>query len=1092
MIYNTVSPNYLDITTTQSTSVVDIPFAFYGEHDIDVYVGDNLTPKVLGVDYTVIGAPTETVQARGSIRFTVEVPTNTRIFIIRNTDEVRLTDFEKAAYFEEKLLDSEFNNILRMVQDSKMYLTTAAHIHPMDIGKIDTQLPTAFANGIISVNPENSKLIFIDMKDHPDFVEMFATLRKEIADVEYRLDTRITQVDGKQTSWNEAQDNRLTALETSITSDSRYIHWNYTAKGGETKIKLPYKFTMISEVFMNGVRQTYKKAFEYSTIDYSISFAEALDADDDVVVSLGIEPQDAAGNEFNGSVPMPEPRQYGDGVTTRFKAPHTAPADANAFFVYIDGVKQSAEAGDYSVPAVLSLDFSKAPPVGAAIDITYFRPMSNSLYSIVALSSLGIKERDKEETPKIVAAFMEYDEVIVDGEYWVKNNNNGGVVPKEARVSKITFVKDSILRLDELSFYFMLENKDLVIDLRQGGTIHGGRRGCWLTRDHSYGEKVLDVNDASDLRVGDHLSTSMAFEASDVAVNGMKWNNSTRNPGDAFNTITAIDYQNNKVTVTYGVPDCRFPRNTYLQNNVFGRDGMHFEGSGNVYILGGKWKETASGYYLTGLTPIGAGTPPLNIRVDGTDFSGQGLDGFLLRGEYVNLTMENFSIYGSYDNAKQSFVMDTGGDIVLRNGKVHRGNFDVECYPTGNKITLGRMIMENVDWDGSNTLKVSPKQQWEDGSGTLDNTWLNIGDSVHITQWGSNQGRTQIAGFEAINCNFRNYRRAVVGTTFLKTKHDVSVTGSIKMTNCSMDCSPHYFNAGEGTTLYIAKDIEYTNLDINILYPDVYYILGHITKTGTGVATRQKILWNGRTKVSYTPETTPNQSAIMDGIFDEIYFKGNSAGTCTPVILNGRPIVNRIIADNITVNKKEDGQGNYLTETISFGTHGKFVGFPWRNKVLPNWTTTNFVMVNQDGNAYAGMATKTVYRTSANVNQWIPLCKLTPISAENASAQVDFATAHTYGGSGKVCGSFYVTLPTNGTPITCSEQPVPVNGVIRISSNDDKVYPITPIFMENTGVPQDLSAFQFRLYQGVLQCKVAGTTDLGMFVTIRGNVVGGV
>lgn len=377
MIYNTVSPNYLDITTTQNTSVVDIPFAFYGEHDIDVYVGDNLTPKVLGVDYTVIGAPTETVQARGSIRFTVEVPAHTRIFIIRNTDEVRLTDFEKAAYFEEKLLDSEFNNILRMVQDSKMYLTTAAHIHPMDIGKIDTQLPTAFANGIISVDPENSKLIFVDLKDHPDFVEMFATLRKEIADAEYRLDATITQVDGKQTSWNEEQDNRLTALETSITSDSRYIHWNYTAKGGEDKIVLPYKFTMISEVFINGVRQTYLKAFEYSTVDYSVSFAEALDADDDVVVSLGIEPLDSASDEFNGSVPMPEPRQYGDGVTTRFKAPHTAPADANAFFVYIDGVKQSHEAGDFTVPAVLSLEFSEAPPKGAAIDITYFRPFSS-------------------------------------------------------------------------------------------------------------------------------------------------------------------------------------------------------------------------------------------------------------------------------------------------------------------------------------------------------------------------------------------------------------------------------------------------------------------------------------------------------------------------------------------------------------------------------------------------------------------------------------------------------------------------------------------------------------------------------------------
>ncbi|MFT7372585.1 MAG: lysophospholipase L1-like esterase [Oleiphilaceae bacterium] len=86
---------------------------------------------------------------------------------------------------------------------------------------------------------------------------------------------------------------RLQIFENSTTGDTRYIHWPYndgSATGGETTISIPYSFTSVATVFINGVRMSYGLAFDYDVVAKTVTFAEPLEATDEVVVSLGTEP----------------------------------------------------------------------------------------------------------------------------------------------------------------------------------------------------------------------------------------------------------------------------------------------------------------------------------------------------------------------------------------------------------------------------------------------------------------------------------------------------------------------------------------------------------------------------------------------------------------------------------------------------------------------------------------------------------------------------------------------------------------------------------------------------------------------------------
>lgn len=264
MILSTTQVNHMSITTTGETQEVEITFPFLNEKDIDVFIGtEQLT---MGTEYTVVGSPDDTVIGKGKVRFGVPVPAGTRLFFIRNTDQVRLTDFDAAAYFEEKLLDAEFNNMIRQLQDSKMYLTTAPHIHPTDIGTMRTTLPPSIANGIIMVNSENDAFEYADLREHPDLLEFVRICKAEV-------DKAKAEADKAKASADNAKDSETIVVNIAeafgeVAANQRIVE-TITLTFGQTEVQFNKVFVNASTIYING--QLVDRGRLVQGVDYNVA-----------------------------------------------------------------------------------------------------------------------------------------------------------------------------------------------------------------------------------------------------------------------------------------------------------------------------------------------------------------------------------------------------------------------------------------------------------------------------------------------------------------------------------------------------------------------------------------------------------------------------------------------------------------------------------------------------------------------------------------------------------------------------------------------------------------------------------------------------
>lgn len=158
------------------TTQFDVTFSFYNPSDAEVYVG--IDGKDLNIDYTLIGDSATTVEGNGKINFFTAPADGAKITIVRNTLNKRLTDFESAAYFQEKLLDGEFNNYLRMLEDMNQLLDATPHFHPLDYGKLDGVLPPSIPRGILQVNDTGDGFIFVELDNVPEFVAVLDSATK--------------------------------------------------------------------------------------------------------------------------------------------------------------------------------------------------------------------------------------------------------------------------------------------------------------------------------------------------------------------------------------------------------------------------------------------------------------------------------------------------------------------------------------------------------------------------------------------------------------------------------------------------------------------------------------------------------------------------------------------------------------------------------------------------------------------------------------------------------------------------------------------------------------------------------------------------
>lgn len=74
------------------------------------------------------------------------------------------------------------------------------------------------------------------------------------------------------------------------------------------------------------------------------------------------------------AAPVTSPRQFGDGVETRFDHPAGAAEPDASFFVTIDGIYQTP--GISYVAAIDGIHFTDPVPDGAAVDVMYFKPVT--------------------------------------------------------------------------------------------------------------------------------------------------------------------------------------------------------------------------------------------------------------------------------------------------------------------------------------------------------------------------------------------------------------------------------------------------------------------------------------------------------------------------------------------------------------------------------------------------------------------------------------------------------------------------------------------------------------------------------------------
>lgn len=111
------------------------------------------------------------------------------------------------------------------------------------------------------------------------------------------LQNNIDTANSVRASADSALDGRVTTLEQGTSGTDLYIHWLYNdglALGGEVQLNIPYEFTSIATVYINGVRMSYGLAFDFDVAAKTVQLAEPLETGDEVVVSLGTEPQEVS------------------------------------------------------------------------------------------------------------------------------------------------------------------------------------------------------------------------------------------------------------------------------------------------------------------------------------------------------------------------------------------------------------------------------------------------------------------------------------------------------------------------------------------------------------------------------------------------------------------------------------------------------------------------------------------------------------------------------------------------------------------------------------------------------------------------------
>lgn len=145
----------------------DISFDITSADGVSVYV--QRQKKDRPTDFSVIGSLEDLRNGKGKIKLAKGYNSGDILLILSSTVERRVTNFAKAARFEEAEIDAEFNNLLRLLEDAALLLQSTPYFNPADIGVVNGQLPAIIPKGVLRVNDTGTEFELIELDNLPEF-----------------------------------------------------------------------------------------------------------------------------------------------------------------------------------------------------------------------------------------------------------------------------------------------------------------------------------------------------------------------------------------------------------------------------------------------------------------------------------------------------------------------------------------------------------------------------------------------------------------------------------------------------------------------------------------------------------------------------------------------------------------------------------------------------------------------------------------------------------------------------------------------------------------------------------------------------------
>lgn len=468
---------------------------------------------------------------------------------------------------------------------------------------------------------------------------------------------------------------------------------------------------------------------------------------------------------------------------------------------------------------------------------------------------------------------------IVDSNIYVDNFTSSNVV------TKVLKLVNSKLTLDGGNIDLTLLN-DLVIDLQDNGIINGGLRYAILSADVAVGTTVLPVESGHTFRVGDRVtngnSGDESFPDADRGNQAYKPNYITATTSNSITVLNAVgDYT--------GTP---LFDNWYITNALFDKGGIILRGYAKVDILGGRIEDSSAGYWITTRDNI-------QLETFSTEFYGQGLDGFYM-GEASSITHNDTYIHKSYGTAKQLVAFYSSKDFIINGGKINRGNYDVEFYMVDSNT--GKVIANNVEFDGTNTLLITPNQLSSFTGLPITSVYNFIGNALHVYTI-SNGGIANYKGIELNNCEFVNYSRSILGTTYTFIPSSLNTIDEVIINDCKSTCPFYYF---ANTSNIVVNNFKINNCESESL---TNYGNGYAPSLYDKIQYSGAYIYNNKNRTDAYTFTTSN--------YDKLVIKG---GGTVPLGSGHLTTANVVDIINTNVTGIKDGVRNNYPLVNLFGT----------------------------------------------------------------------------------------------------------------------------------------------------------------------------